>query len=131
MSDEWVLPLCFVLIIILAICLFAIIVFEIKLGQLTIEAKNILCDETKKDIDKLEFNKWYSIDVYYKNQDKLDWALVQFKETKTGFMPLPCIAEYKKIGRVWTTYNDDTDRYLCELCEPIAFMLWKPYEVVK
>lgn len=80
-------------------------------------------------IDKdsgLEFNKWYPIEEYYKRKDKLDWALVQFEETKTGFKPLPKIAVYKKNDRVWATYTD-CDRYLCEMCEPIAFMLWTPF----
>lgn len=78
----------------------------------------------------LEYGKWYPISVYYKNKDKLDWALVQFKDTKTGFMPLPFIAEYIKRDRVWTTHSDK-DRYLCELYEPVAFMLWQPYVEVK
>lgn len=81
---------------------------------------------------KLEYGKWYPISVYYENKDDLDldWALVQFKETKKGFMPLPYIAEYIKRYGVWTTQSDK-DRYLCELCEPIAFMLWQPYEEIK
>lgn len=76
---------------------------------------------------KLEFNKWYDIKLYYENYDELDYALVQFKETKTNFYPLPVIAEYIQKDKVWTTHSDK-DRYLCEMCEPIAFMLWKPYE---
>ena len=74
----------------------------------------------------LEYGKWYPISVYYENKDKLDWALVQFKETQTDFMPLPYVAEYIKRDGVWVT-RSDKDRYLCEMCEPIAFMLWKPY----
>ena len=82
-----------------------------------------------KELEALEYGKWYPIIDYYENKDKykLDWALVQFKETETGFMPLPCVAEYIKRDGVWITQSD-RDRYLCEMCEPIAFMLWKPYE---
>ena len=79
-------------------------------------------------IDKdsgLKYNTWLPIELYYKNADKLDWALVQFKETRTGYMPLPKIAEYKKRDKVWATYTE-VDRYLCEMCEPVAFMLWQP-----
>ena len=76
---------------------------------------------------ELEFNKWYDIKLYYENYDELDYALVQFKETKTNFYPLPVIAEYMQKNKIWTTHSDK-DRYLCEMCEPIAFMLWKPYE---
>lgn len=77
---------------------------------------------------KLTYNKWYPIQEYFNNIEDMDWALVQFKETKTGFMPLPIIAEYKKKAKVWMTATDK-DRYLCEMCEPVAFMLWEPYEL--
>ena len=76
---------------------------------------------------KLKYNKWYPINKYYNNLDNMDWALVQFKETKTSFLPLPIIAEYVKRDKVWRTKGGD-DRYFCELCDAIAFMLWKPYK---
>ena len=78
---------------------------------------------------KFQYGVWYPIKDYYENINDLDWAIVQFKETKTGFLPLPFIAEYLKRDRVWFT-DTDKDRYLCELCEPIAFMLWQPIEEV-
>lgn len=76
---------------------------------------------------RLKFNKWYDIKEYYKRVDQMDWALVQFKETKTGFRPLPKVAEYNKKDKVWMTHSE-WDRYLCEMCEAEAFMLWKPYD---
>lgn len=76
---------------------------------------------------KLKFNKWYDIKEYYNRIDDMDWALIQFKETKTNFMPLPKIAEYNQKDRVWMTHTEE-DRYLCEMCEAVAFMLWKPYD---
>lgn len=75
---------------------------------------------------KLEANKWYPIEEYHK-RNNMDWALVQFKETKTGFMPLPIVAEFNKKDRVWET-RSDMDRYFCEMCEAVAFMLWLPYD---
>lgn len=78
---------------------------------------------------KFQYGVWYPIKDYYENINDLDWAIVQFKETKTGFLPLPVIAEYHQRDRVWST-DTDKDRYLYELCEPIAFMLWQPIEEV-
>ena len=78
---------------------------------------------------KFQYGVWYPIKDYYENINDLDWAIVQFKETKTGFLPLPYRAEYHQRDKIWFT-DTDADRYLCELCEPIAFMLWQPIEEV-
>ena len=75
---------------------------------------------------KLEANKWYAIEEYYKRPN-MDWALVQFKEIKTGYLPLPIVAEFNEKDRVWET-RSDMDRYFCEMCYAVAFMLWLPYD---
>lgn len=83
-------------------------------------------------MERLKYGKWYPIRTYYENKDKLklDWALVQFKENKTGFMGLPHIAELR--NDKWHLECDDEEsyvKYINEDCEPIAFMLWQPYNV--
>ena len=77
---------------------------------------------------ELEYGKWYPIEEYFRNIRQMDWALVQFKETKSGFMGLPHIAELR--NNKWYIECDDEElytKYINEDCEPIAFMLWKPY----
>ena len=81
---------------------------------------------------ELEYGKWYPISVYYENQDKLDWALVQFKEIKSDFMGLPHIAELR--NNKWYLESDDKEihtKYINEDCEPVAFMLWQPNDTTK
>lgn len=75
----------------------------------------------------LEFGKWYPIEEYFKNIDKLDWVLVQFKENYSDFYPLPIVVEFNKRNKVWVNYTD-RDRYIVEMLEPVAFMLWQPYD---
>ncbi len=77
---------------------------------------------------ELEYGKWYPIEEYFRNIRQMDWALVQFKETKSGFMGLPHIAELR--NNKWYIECDDEElytKYINEDCEPIAFMLWQPY----
>ena len=91
------------------------------------EPKHFVCPPSQDELKtKLQYNKWYDINEYFNNLDEMDWALVQFKETETNFYPLPIVAEFNKRDRVWVT-ETEKDRYLCEMCEPVAFMLWQPY----
>ena len=123
MIDKWVLPICVSLVVGLAICLILIIVFKIKLEISTKQEINALCDKIEKETYGLEFNKWYPIDVYYKNKDKLDWAIVQFIDELHDFTPLPIIAECSKKDKAWYDTLGNKIEYM-----PIAFMLWKPVD---
>lgn len=80
-------------------------------------------------MNDLEYGKWYPIEEYFKHIDEMDWALVQFKERYTDFYPLPVVVEFNKRDRVWVNYSNQ-DRYIVEMCEPVAFMLWQPFEEV-
>ena len=83
-----------------------------------------------KGLDYLEYGRWYPIEKYFENKSQMDWALVQFKEIKSGFMGLPHIAELRRDNK-WHIECDDKEsylKYINEDCKPIAFMLWKPYD---
>ena len=123
MSDKWVLPICVSLVVGLAICLIAVIVIEIKLEKIKKQAEYILGCKIEKETYGLEFNKWYPIDVYYKNKDKLDWAIVQFIDELHDFTPLPIIAEFSKKDKLWYDTLGNKIEYMA-----IAFMLWKPVD---
>lgn len=65
---------------------------------------------------------WKPIKEYFKEQH--DWVLVQFKEKKTGFLPIPKVCEYRKHIGLWFTQEDNKvmQCYLNESCEAVAFM---------
>lgn len=71
---------------------------------------------------------WRPIKEY--DHKTMDWVLVQFKERKSGFMPIPMVAERCRNGK-WHGQCDDTpagEWYLNECCEAVAFMQIPPYE---
>ena len=76
----------------------------------------------KEEIEsKNEQKLWKRIEEY--NPVWMDWVLVQFKERKSGFMPIPMVAERRSNGK-WFGQCDDTptEEYLNEFCEAVAFM---------
>lgn len=84
--------------------------------------------KTDKDATNLEYNKWYPIVAYYENVENLDWAVVQFRDKRDGFMGIPHLVEYSVVDEMWHTWDASVDVHLNKDCEPIAFMLWSPFK---
>lgn len=77
---------------------------------------------------RVESKLWKRIEEY--DPVWMDWVLVQFKERKSGFMPIPMVAERSRNGK-WHGQCDDTpteEWYLNECCEAVAFMEIPLYE---
>ncbi len=81
---------------------------------------------------KLKAGKWYPIDRYYQFKEKmnLDWVLVQFKDLRDNFEPIPQMAECNNADKKWhlsiVGYNDIDDLFSKQLV-PKAFMIIKKW----
>lgn len=106
----------------------------------TKESPNSICGE---DLNIVSYHcpnfepnieqKWYKCvdgkpdDIYLKYQ--LDWVLVQFEESDTGFRGIPMMAEWNKVLNKWNfedDYMNEVDYY--QKLKAVAYMPIQRYE---